>query len=43
MKLRRRVAIYGPRGIVLESGGDEFAVSGAWTLPIRACVYRPSS
>src|ERR1700686_1488484 len=24
MKLRRRVAIDGPRGIVLESGGDEF-------------------
>src|ERR1700676_1416305 len=25
MKLRRRIAIYGPRGIVLESGGDEFS------------------
>src|SRR5229473_2125790 len=25
MKLRRRIAIDGPRGIVLESGGDEFA------------------
>ena len=25
MKLRRRVAIDGPRGIVLESGGDEFS------------------
>jgi len=44
MKLRRSVAIDGSRGIVLESGGDEFpVVSGAWTLPIRACVYRSSS
>src|SRR4029077_9966664 len=25
MKLRRRVAIYGPRGIVLEGGGDELS------------------
>ena len=25
MKLERRVAIYGPRGVVLESGGDEFS------------------